>query len=130
MRLYRTEIGQWAGTQADARKFAATHGVDWEQVEVPTDKPGLLAWLNNMAAGNGPNDTMIDDGDEPEFRPTLDDYRNIDSEADMYFSHFAGRKPTNAEKSVGFEDEFENFPLALKLHYAALAMEEAREKIQ
>jgi hypothetical protein len=30
------------------------------------------------------------------------------------------------DKSVRFEDEWENFPLALKCHYGALAMEECR----
>jgi len=42
MRLYRTVAGTWAGTQADA-------GKDFEQIEVPTDKPSLLAWLNANA---------------------------------------------------------------------------------
>lgn len=43
MRLYRTRAGAWAGTQAEA-------GKGFEQVEFPTDKPGLLAWLNANAA--------------------------------------------------------------------------------
>lgn len=41
MRLYRTYDGQWAGTQADAKKLGK-----FEQVEVPTDKAGLLDFLN------------------------------------------------------------------------------------
>lgn len=49
----------WAGTQADARKariaFEAAYKelpstkrprIEVEEVEVPTDKQGLLAWLN------------------------------------------------------------------------------------
>lgn len=43
MRLYRTTAGEWAGTQADARALA---GKAWQEVDVPTDKPGLLAFLN------------------------------------------------------------------------------------
>lgn len=43
MRLYRTITGGWAGTQADA-------GKGFVQVEVPTDKPGLLAFLNQRDA--------------------------------------------------------------------------------
>lgn len=39
MRLYRTAAGRWAGTQAEA-------GKGFTQVEIPTDKPGLLDWLN------------------------------------------------------------------------------------
>ena len=37
MRLYRTNDGQWAGTQADAKKLGK-----FEQIEVPTDKACLL----------------------------------------------------------------------------------------
>lgn len=52
MRLYRTARGHWAGTQADARAAALDDGAgarDWAEVDVPTDKPGLLAWLNANA---------------------------------------------------------------------------------
>lgn len=51
MKLYVTPLGQWAGTQADARAFKATHGVDFEQIDVPTDKPGLLEFLNRHMVG-------------------------------------------------------------------------------
>lgn len=43
MKLYRTHEGVWHGTQADAGKRDT-----WEQVEVPVDKAGLLAFLNEM----------------------------------------------------------------------------------
>lgn len=51
MKLYVTPLGQWAGTQADARAFKATHGVSFEQIDVPTDKPGLLEFLNRHQVG-------------------------------------------------------------------------------
>ena len=41
MRLYTNAKGQWVGTQAEAKTIGA------EQTDVPTDKPSLLAWLNN-----------------------------------------------------------------------------------
>lgn len=41
MRLYLAK-GQYVGTQADARKIDKS----FEQVEVPTDKEGLIAYLN------------------------------------------------------------------------------------
>tara|TARA_B100001287_G_C22589668_1_gene484972 strand:- start:627 stop:1001 length:375 start_codon:yes stop_codon:yes gene_type:complete len=44
MRLYTNDKGAWAGTQADARK---DFGKDWREVDVPTAKPDLLAFLNN-----------------------------------------------------------------------------------
>ena len=46
MRLYRTAKGAWVGTQDDARK----DGKGWTQVEVPTDKANLLAFLNATVA--------------------------------------------------------------------------------
>jgi len=41
MKLYTNVKGQWVGTQYEARKIDA-----W-QTDVPTDKPSLLAWLND-----------------------------------------------------------------------------------
>ena len=41
MRHYMNPQGQWVGTQAEAKKIGAT------MVDVPTDKPNLLQWLNN-----------------------------------------------------------------------------------
>lgn len=43
MKLYRTNAG-FHGTQAEAKGFDK----NYEQVEVPTDKPGLLAFLNQL----------------------------------------------------------------------------------
>ena len=42
MRLYTTG-SQWAGTQADAKKLGK-----FVEINVPTDKQGLLEWLNKM----------------------------------------------------------------------------------
>jgi hypothetical protein len=36
----------WLGTQAEARSAAVVSGLGWQQVEVPTDKPGLIDFLN------------------------------------------------------------------------------------
>jgi len=46
MKLYTTEKGHWAGTQADARKLTKEHGIPWELYEVPVAKQELLAFLN------------------------------------------------------------------------------------
>lgn len=42
MRLYMNKQGEWVGTQAEAKKIGAT------MVDVPTDKPNLLKWLNTF----------------------------------------------------------------------------------
>ena len=46
MRLYTDHKGNWAGTQADAKQFG-----EYEHVEVPTDKPTLLEFLNEYQVG-------------------------------------------------------------------------------
>jgi len=48
MRLYSTPAGQWAGTQADAKKLGA-----YKEVDVPTVKADLLAFLNENQVGSG-----------------------------------------------------------------------------
>lgn len=47
MRLYVSPKGEWAGTQADAKQY----GQFW-QIEVPTDKAGLLKFLNDNNVRN------------------------------------------------------------------------------
>ena len=49
MKLYTNNQGQWSGTQADARKRFKN---DMRLVEVPVDKPNLLAFLNYNAVGS------------------------------------------------------------------------------
>ena len=56
MRLYKTANGKFAGTQADAK---ADGGKGWKPLEVPTDKYGLIGFLNNLVHGNAPDDTII-----------------------------------------------------------------------
>jgi hypothetical protein len=51
MRLYKNSNGVWAGTQADARKYC---GKVYSTVDVPTDKPSLLAFLNLNQVGSLP----------------------------------------------------------------------------
>lgn len=47
MQLYCNSKGQWAGTQADAKKLKReNNGLEFQAVNVPTDKKGLLDFLN------------------------------------------------------------------------------------
>ena len=50
MKLYKNSDGVWAGTQADARKMC---GKTYSTVDVPTDKPSLLMFLNANKVGGG-----------------------------------------------------------------------------
>jgi len=45
MKLYTNGEGDWAGTQADAKKLKG----GFKQVEVPVDKAGLLGYLNGAS---------------------------------------------------------------------------------
>ena len=47
MRLYLTSTGEWTGNQSDAAGLVRANGGTWEQIDVPTDKPGLIAWLTD-----------------------------------------------------------------------------------
>jgi len=48
--VYKNSDGVWAGTQADARKMC---GKTYSTVDVPTDKPSLLMFLNANKVGGG-----------------------------------------------------------------------------
>ena len=48
MKLYTNVNGEWFGTQADAKAGQ----YPWVPVDVPTDKPSLLEWLNNRKTQN------------------------------------------------------------------------------
>jgi hypothetical protein len=51
MRLYLVTDGHgsdWEGTQDDAKRKAREYAAKWDQVEVPTDKAGLLNFLNEL----------------------------------------------------------------------------------
>ena len=56
---HNTQVVGWAGTQAEAKQLTkeatAAWGLagacTWQEEEVPTDKPSLLAWLKVNALG-------------------------------------------------------------------------------
>jgi hypothetical protein len=53
MRLYVSKNNEWTGTQLDAKATGA-----YEQVEVPTDKVGLMAFLNDLTVTT-PDDNLV-----------------------------------------------------------------------
>jgi hypothetical protein len=59
MNLYMTAEGRFVGTQAEAKKS----GKGWTAAIVPTDKDGLIAYLNDRAEGPAPIE--LEPGDEP-----------------------------------------------------------------
>ncbi len=76
MNLYRSLGHIWTGTQADAR--AANNGdKDFEHIDVPTDKPSLLQFLNEMEARLTPKSEPADTVSAPDNDPDAP-YRNGD----------------------------------------------------
>lgn len=70
MNLYRSLGHIWTGTQKDAKAAG-----EYEAIDVPTDKPSLLAFLNEMEARLAPEPEPADTVSEPDpDRP----YRNGD----------------------------------------------------
>jgi hypothetical protein len=70
MRLYVTPSGRWAGTQSDAVKIAREADAGhWQQFEVPTDKPGLLAFLDERRVRAEIGEAPIPDAEIAETAP-------------------------------------------------------------
>ena len=55
MRLYTNMKAEWFGTQADAKAA----GVEWWEVNVPTDKPNLIRFLSGKSYGGPTPDTRV-----------------------------------------------------------------------
>ena len=102
MKLYLCQDRTWAGTQADAK----ARGKDFDTIEVPTDKPGLLSFLNQQANA-------------------VEDLRPVVAPAPV-----ATIAPSYSDQSVATDEAFEALPLARQLHLAALALENARTAIK
>jgi hypothetical protein len=123
MKVYQSKADRrFYEKQADVPK-----GVKWAAVEFPfsaSPKADFIAWLNQLDYGplvaaqiGSQQATSVGVNiDEPLFNviPTPNPVQ-----PDPHFS----------KQVIAFEDGFEAMPLATKLHYATLALEEAREKI-
>lgn len=106
MRLYQIrDIGFWLGTQAEAKAASKEHGLPWNECDVPTDKAGLMAFLAEHQVGK-PSGIA-----RPIAPPPVADTS----------------KPGLAPMP---EDAFEALPLAMQLHLAALALENARSRLK
>ena len=61
MRLYYDQKGNWAGTQADAKK---AFGKDWWEIDVPTSKAEMIEFLDRHNCLRDPN--LDHKSDEPQ----------------------------------------------------------------
>lgn len=109
MKLYLIE-GVYYGTQAEAKTAAKELGGKFDaegaQVEVPTDKQGLIDYLNELS------------------HPIA----NGDQFTDVYVRHDPPvEREVIRDNPLQYDDAWDQFPLAKKLHFASLALEEARD---
>lgn len=58
MRFYRSKGRIWTGTQADAKTAQGSN--DYETIDVPTDKPTLLPWLNTFVLRPGEEPAAVE----------------------------------------------------------------------
>lgn len=114
MRLYICIDGTFAGTQAEAN----AKGKGWTQVEVPTDKAGLIDYLNGMVE-EARAAVPYDGGSGSTF----------DTPPNPQPINMATAAVSAAHQSVAVDQSWEALPLARKLHFAALAMEDARAQL-
>lgn len=99
------------GTQAEAKVIDK----DFTQIDLPTDKAGLMATYQEAL------DTihsMTTKASEP-------DTSDIPEASEEFFKR---AKLSYAHQQVAFEDEFARMSLTKQLHFAALAMENARDR--
>lgn len=72
-RVTQQDLQVWAGTQVEAKaaekRLVAEHDrhnvEHWVEVEVPTSKPELLAWLNAHASVEAYPKHLSEDSNEP-----------------------------------------------------------------
>jgi len=83
MRLYKSNSGQWFGTQADARRNSPRQ---WVEVDVPTSKQDLLNWLNDNKVGGISQQTIT----EPAFEPR-GDYGQLNKKSKSWVSWALGK---------------------------------------
>lgn len=107
-------FGRYYGTQAEAKAAAKANDVKFnpedDTVEVPTDKDGLIDYLNKLASQiAGPlNENAVEE----------------------YTTVVERQDPPVAESApLVFEEQFEAMPIAQQLHYASIALERARDQL-
>lgn len=117
MKLYHI-FNRYYGTQAEARAGAKENDVKFvpedDTVEVPTDKEGLIGYLNKLSSTMRCGGGIFDDPVEADQFTTV--VERQDPPVDQ---------PERADP-LAFDDAWESMPLARKAHFAALFCEEVR----
>lgn len=127
MKLYKSDTpdvagDRWFGTQADAKKAVGKH--NFSEVDVPTDKWGLIGWLNantSSLPADEPSAAVAADPDPDPDCERLDDSTLL----------WTPGKTARAERSIAIDDEIASadFPTALRIaeHATSRVAEHLRE---
>lgn len=113
MKLYAI-LGRYYGTQAEAKAAAKEGDVKFDPaqdtVDVPTDKEGLIGYLNRLS-------------DAIERDPiTEDEYTTVVERQDPPVE----TGPSHTETSIAIDDAWDALPLARKAHFVELFGAEVR----
>lgn len=128
MKFYRaqTEGGpRLESTQAEAKALDP----NFERIDIPTDHDGLKAYVQALWDENH----QLRQGGVVSVAPPVGELPEREEMAATSppppVDHPAREAPYTTQ-SISFEDAFDGMPLALQLHYAALALENARSAIK
>lgn len=98
---------------------------NYNTVDIPTDKPGLMAWyqkqLDEQAASSPPADESQEPAAEAPESASAAASGDITAAAILAL-------PSN-ELSILIEEIFDSLPIMTQLHYGSRAIEEARDQI-
>ena len=120
MKLYTTEKGHWAGTQADARKLAKQLTEIVDVFEVPVDKKGLLDFLNTNRVTVGSDSTT-----EVVTAPAVEETKIVGETREQYMRKWRQEQADlGAEFNVriAIEDALFEAPFTDLSNYAAIVI--------
>jgi hypothetical protein len=135
MIFYRAVDGDglvhWVTVGAEAKAIDR----EFKQIDIGTDKAALKELMNNYerelyAAKYLNTYSSAEPSDEPYRSPD-----DVDLEPAVAEQMVADRKrddvppPCPVQQSINLDEQFDELPLARQLHFAALAMENARERL-
>ena len=123
--LYRLDDGTFVRTQSEIPK-----GQTPNKVEVPIGSQELCDYLNAIILNERANRTVDSHVEQAPFDQSNLGTGSPETPEEVYVAPPPPVPNTHAEQLLAFEDEWENFPLARKAHFAALFCDEARSKIQ
>lgn len=123
MKLYLAN-GIYVGTQAEAKKLDK----NFTPVEVPTDKEGLIAYLNQYQVDRDLYHQYVEDAGD---RVVKDINEDIDPSLRVAIPAQPGNARTQfyTDHTLSLDEAFANAPLAHRLTLACLALEDARDAI-